>query len=155
MLTAFSPHASHRSLLIRAGCGLSLAVALLIGVTGCPGGSKDAANQVSGKVTLGTEPVMGTIVFVGPDGKENQTPIMANGNYKLDNPPIGKCKILVRGMGGTGAAVVKDTPAVKDAPNLGGGGGAGPPPKYGDVKTSDLEYEVKAGKQTHDVVLKK
>jgi len=138
--------------LVRAGCGLSLAAALLVGVTGCPS-KNEAANSVSGKVTLGNEPVAGTVYFVGPDGKEIMTPIMANGNYKLDNPPIGKCKVLVKGMGGMGTTV-KDTPAIKDAPKLGGGTGAAPPAKYADVKTTDLEYEVKAGKQTIDIPLK-
>jgi len=154
MLTPHAPHASHRSLLVRTACGLSLAVALLVGVTGCP--SKDgSANQVSGKVTLGTEAVAGTVIFVGPDGKEKPTPIMANGNYKLDDPPIGKCKVLVKSMGGpTGGQIVKDTPPIKDAPKLSGGGGAAPPAKYGDAKTTDVEVEVKAGKQTIDIPLK-
>jgi hypothetical protein len=141
--------------LVRTACGLSLAVALLVGVTGCP--SKDgSANQVSGKVTLGGEAVAGTVIFVGPDGKEKPTPIMANGNYKLDDPPLGKCKVLVKGMGGAigGPIAAKDASAgTKDAPKL-GGGGAAPPAKYGDVKTTDLEFEVKAGKQTIDIPLK-
>jgi len=127
---------------------------LLVGVTGCP--SKDgSANQVSGKVTLGTDPVAGTIAFVGTDGKEKSTPIMANGSYKLDDPPLGKCKVTVKSMGGpVGGALVKDTPQIKDAPKLGSGAGAAPPAKYGDVKTTDLEYEVAAGKHTKDFVLK-
>jgi len=146
MLPAFP----HRPLPVRVIRGLSLVllVALLVGAVGCGGGTKESANSVSGKVTLGNEKVSGEVVFVGSDNSQKGTPIKPDGTYVIADPPLGKVKVLVKGMGGPS----KMAPP-KDAPPM-AGSGAEPPAKYGDVKTTDVEVEVKAGKQTIDIPLK-
>jgi len=125
---------------------LTLLIAAIL-AAGC--GEKQAANVVSGKVTLDGEPVSGTVVFIGADSKEASAPTNLEGAYKIENPPLGQCKVLVRGMAGlTGTAPPKDAPSM-------GKQGAAPPPKYGAVTTTDLSYEVKAGKHTYNIELKK
>src|SRR4051812_18600270 len=80
---------------------LSLFVALLVGLSGCDKKGDEAANSVSGKVTLNGEPVSGVVIFVGADNKEYPSPIKPDGSYSVPNPPTGQVKILVKGMGGT------------------------------------------------------
>jgi len=138
-----------RSFFRTGGVALGLFAVLLVGASGCGGGPKESANQVSGKVTLNGSPVSGNVIFVGPDGKQGMPALIkGDGNYTAYDPPQGKCKVLVSGMGGgTGPA----TP-VKDAPAL-GGQSVNPPPKYADAKTSNLEFEVKPGKNTYNIEL--
>jgi hypothetical protein len=124
-------------------------------VTGCGGKSGDKntmKSEVTGKVTLGDKPVSGQVVFVYSDGKELVSPITGDGSYMLADPPTGSVKIYIRSMGGT--VVPKGGPDIpKDAP--GGGGGVPAPPKYASAATSGLTYEVKAGKQEHNIPLNK
>jgi len=150
MMMSASP-ARGRSPLARTVCGISLVIALLVATSGCGGGPKGPANSVSGKVTLGADPVNGTVVFIGPDGKQAQVPT-SSGEYVLADPPVGKCKILVKSMGGP--LVSGGMPPPKDAPAMPKAAGVSPPAKYGDARTSDLSYDVAAGKQTHNIELK-
>jgi len=125
---------------------LTLLIAAIF-TAGCDKGG--ASNVVSGKVTLDGEPVSGVVVFIGADSKEASAPAGIDGAYKIENPPLGQCKILVKGTAGiTGMAPPKDAPAM-------GKQGLAPPPKYGAPNSSDLSYEVKAGKHTHNIELKK
>jgi len=124
---------------------------MLAGLSGCDKKPDEAANSVSGKVTLNGEPVLGTVVFVGADNKEAMSGIKADGSYSVPNPPTGQVKILVKGMGGA-------APPVATPPKEGGGtmpkaGGVAPPAKYGAVNTTDLKFEVTSGKQKHDITL--
>jgi len=123
--------------------------------TGCPG--KAGTNAVSGKVTLDGKPVSGTVIFVWPDSKELASPIGPDGSYSIPNPPPGQVKILVKGMtsGAVEAPVGGPPPGAGDLPKIPNAStGVQPPAKYGDASTSDLSYEVKAGKQSHDLALK-
>jgi len=130
-----------------------LLVALILGV-GCNTKGKEPENQVSGKITLSDgSAVAGTVIFVGSDNKEVTGIIKPDGTYLVLDPPQGKVKILVKGMGGIAPQQpAKDAGgAMKDAPSM---GGKAPPARYASIKTTDLEYEVKSGKQTHDITLK-
>jgi len=152
MSSVFAPPCCRRSRSFwrTGGAALGLFAALLLGASGC-GGPKESANQVSGKVTLNGSPVSGNVIFVGPDGKQGMPALIkGDGTYTAYDPPQGKCKVLVSGMGG-GAG---PTTPVKDAPAL-GGQTAAPPPKYADARTSDLETEIKPGKNTYNIELKR
>jgi len=133
---------------------LGLFVGLLVGVSGCDNKGKEAANSVSGKVTVGTEPVTsGEVVFVSADNKQVPSPIKADGTYLINDPPAGKVKILVRGLGGSAIGGDKGKAAIKEVPPI-GTKGATPNPKYASPATTDLSYDVKPGKQTHNIELK-
>jgi len=151
MLTAFVLPGGRPLRSVRLACGfLVLSVGLLVGVTGCDSKSKDPANSVTGKVSLGGQQVDGEVVFVGTDGKQVPGPIKPDGTYIIVDPPQGEVKILVRPMGGGvgGAAVIQP----KDAPAMGGKNA--PPAKYHSVTTTDLKYTVTSGKQKYDIELK-
>jgi len=149
-LPAGSPSVPRRFLL--RGLPLPLFVALLVGLSGCDKKADEAANSVSGKVTLNGEAVAGTVVFVGADNKEVPAPIKPDGSYTVPNPPTGKVKVLVKGM--LGSAPVATPP--KDSgsmPKMGGGSGVAPPAKYGAVASTPLSFEVTSGKQKYDIPL--
>jgi len=129
---------------------LCLFVALLVGLSGCDKKGDEAANSVSGKVTLNGEPVAGIITFVGADNKEVSGPIKPDGTYTVANPPAGQVKILVKGMGGT---LPTATPPKEAGGNMPKMGGVSPPAKYSAVNTTDLKFEVTSGKQKHDITL--
>jgi hypothetical protein len=140
---------SHRFLL--RALSLSLFVALLVGLSGCDKKANDPADSVSGTVKLNGESVSGMVAFVGADNKEVISPIKPDGSYVVANPPKGKCKVLVKGMLGTGPiAPPKDA---GNMPKMGSGSGANPPAKYGAVNTTTLEFEVTSGKQKYDITL--
>lgn len=135
--------------------GLFLLFAFL--TLGCDKSGKGGANEVTGKVTLGDQPVAGDVVFVYADGKELATPIV-DGKYTMPDAPTGPVKVFIRpGLAASGKLV-----APKGGPEAGGGipvagggsGGAAPPQQYQSAATSGLTYEVKAGKQTYDIPLK-
>jgi hypothetical protein len=136
--------------------GLCLLLGALILATGCGGGSKALSNSVSGKVTVvpGDQIVSGSVVFVYSD-KEKVTPIGPDGTYTMADPPAGQVKILVKGDQSRLAA----PPPMKggpEMPSMGGGSQAVPPPiRYATAQGSDLTYEVKPGKHTHNIELKK
>jgi hypothetical protein len=135
--------------------GLLLLASLVI-LTGCSG-SRGDANSVTGKVKLqpGDKPVSGIVHFVYADGKEVTAPTGEGGTYKIIAAPPGQVKILVKAMPGATIVAPKggEMPG-KDAPVSTSAGGVPPPQKYGVSQSSDLSYEVKAGKQTHDIELK-
>jgi len=126
----------------------------LVLLFGCSG-SKGDGNTVSGKVKLGDKPVAGMVHFVYADAKELTAPISeADGSYTISKAPTGQVKILVKGQPGAGAGALKKPPGGE----IPGGAptstaGVPPPAKYGVAATSDLTYDVKAGKQTHDINL--
>jgi len=158
MLTDQTPSTAKRYLSGRVLGGLSLAllVALLPGVTGCGSGPQGAKNSVSGTVKMGGENVAGTVAFVGSDPNPKETPIKPDGTYQVDDPPTGQVKIVVKGMGGPGGAPagVKPAPGGPEMPSMPGmAKGATPPAKYGSPASTPLTYDVKPGKQTHNIEL--
>jgi len=129
---------------------------VLVLSAGCGGGKGDAKDSVTGKVTLNSSPVAGTVTFVYEDNKEVAGPINPDGTYLVSNPPPGKVKVVVKGHPGTGALVPTPKGAGPEMPSMAGSGSqAVPPPrKYGSAATTDISYEVKPGKHTFDLPLK-
>jgi hypothetical protein len=132
---------------------------------GCPGGGA-VSDVVTGKVTLGDKPVSGMVTFIGPDSKR-VSGAATDGAYFINNPPKGLCKITVEGMPGAPTSIgmtgnnakdasnplkdVKDGSLAKTSAPVSGGGVA-PPKKYASPDNG-LSFEVKGGKQEHDIKL--
>jgi hypothetical protein len=153
----------------RRGFGASGLGVLLILSAGC--GSK---GTVSGKVTVNDQPVRrGTVTFIASASTwASAVPIGEDGSYTIVNAPSGPVKITVASaepnprLGGKfkdrkGPAQEEGNtedmpPSVRNRFNPGAAGPAGPsvPKKYNDRETSGLTYEVKPGKQEHDIQLK-
>jgi len=130
-------------------CSLAFAIVL----SGC-GGSSSGANSVTGKVTYKNGPVSGLVVFVYGDSKEVSAPIQPDGSYNMVNPPPGQVKIVIKPMpGGTGGVTPKAGAPMKDAPSSEGNQNPPPPLKYQNQASSTLTFEVKTGKQPHDIPL--
>jgi hypothetical protein len=136
------------------GLYFSLLLAFVALVTGC--GEPGPATVVSGKVTLGADPVKGTIHFVGADGKEVSGPIGPTGGlYTVTDPPLGEVTVLFKSSELAIAPPLEAPPAGSDATKtLGGTAGAGvaPPKKYADG-AGGIKYTVTAGKQQKDFEL--
>jgi len=145
----------HSNAIFRA-CSL-VAFTLFVGsVVGC-GGGNTPKTEVKGKVLLGDKPVAGTVVFVSNDGKEVAAPIMPDGTYTATNAEVGSVKIYIK-PGALGAPTVgapKSAPGTPEMPKDMGGTSSGvpAPAKYTKVETSGLTYDVKSGKQEHNITL--
>jgi hypothetical protein len=126
----------------------ALLLSLSAALAGAPGCAPVPAS-VSGTVTLNNEPVSGVVVFVGPDGKEEEAPIAPDGEYVLPNAPLGRCKVKVKGFPG-----ISTGPPPKAAVILPDSAKMGPPPpaRYADPDNG-LTYEVRKGKQRFDIPL--
>jgi len=124
--------------------------------SGCSGGAGAAKDAVSGKVTLNGQAVAGEVKFVWQDKKQEMaSPINPQGEYTILEPPPGKVKIVVKGMMAGQKLIAppaKDAPKMEGAPVVGTGGVA-PPAKYESVASTPLEFEVKSGKQQHNIEL--
>jgi len=138
----------------------SLGLCLLLGLiltTGCGGGKSGSGTTVTGKVTLEGQPVNGIVHFVHATAPEATAPSGPDG-YTMINPPLGQVKVLVKAMPGAaapGAATPKGSPELPSMAGTSTAQGVAPPAKYGHPGTSDITYEVKAGKQTFDIPLKR
>ncbi len=127
-------------------------LAASLAVAGCGG----STGSVTGKVTYkGKTLTSGKVTFVS-ETNSAFAPIQPDGTYSIPKVPTGKVVITV------------ETPKAHQTmamdPSKMGGGPSGPvePPKnpeveapvrYADPKTSPLNYEVKSGTQTYDIVL--
>jgi hypothetical protein len=125
-------------------------------LVGCGGGYKEAADSVTGTITVkGEKAGAGTITF---HGSKDVVGTITDGKYKVDNPPIGQVKVSLRGIGGPTVAEAAGKKLTGEAGKavegkgglLTAGGGATIPKKYESPETSGLTYEVKAGKTTKD-----
>jgi len=137
------------------GLGFGLLCAAVVLAAGCAKKDKDS---VSGKVTLGGQPVAGIVTFAY-DKSEISAPTTADGSYIFTAPPPGQVKVTVKPLPGAGAGALAPPPkGGPDMPSMPAGTASGqgvpPPAKYGSPATSDLSYEVKAGKQTYNIDLK-
>lgn len=151
-------------------CGGLLLVGLLALVTGC-GPNYKARAVVKGKVSIGNKNLTtGTVMFYGKDNLSASATIDKEGNYVMNDAPLGDVKITVMvpkpPMGGgmmkmPGMGKMKDIKSVNpenpgqsinlmgDMPDR-----VVPiPDKYGNVATSGLTYSVQKGEQTHDIKL--
>ena len=152
------------------GFGVSGLGVLLILSAGC-----SSKGTVSGKVTVNDQPVRrGTVVFTAASDNSwaSSVPIGEDGGYTIVNAPPGPVKITVasadsnrrlggkfkdrKGQGAEDASTDDMPQSVRNRFNPGASGPAGPsvPKKYNDTETSGLTYEVKPGKQEHDIQLK-
>ena len=155
----FIPIGCSRPNLMRA-TAIFFVATLLVWIPGCPDPAK--SNYVTGKVTLDGKQVSGDVTFHGADNKEAKGPIGPDGMYTIMNPPMGTVKITVKPglmptlVGGADSPKkdLKDT-SMKDAPKTDTkvGQSVPPPKKYESTATSDLTYEVKPGKQEHNLTL--
>jgi hypothetical protein len=127
-----------------AGCGKSGTSA-----GGDSGGGKGETSSLTGTVRLAEKPLThGSVAFHLDSGRVLKAVIKNDGSYEIHNPPAGRARIVV----------------VSGPPPIGvAGGGAnkevkleqiGISARYADPATTDLVYEITAGKQTYDVVLK-
>jgi hypothetical protein len=130
------------------GFGLSLLVAALGLMAGC--GGKANKEGISGKVTMGGEPVSGEIIF-NFAGKDFRSPIGTDGSYQIVKPPAGEASVTVKSM------LAPAAPNVKGAPETGLGGtaktGVAPPAKYAKPESSGLKYTYKGGEEKKDFEL--
>jgi hypothetical protein len=133
---------------------IALVLVVAIGITGCPGSGP--ANSVQGTVTLNGKPVNGELFFITSDGKQIQAPLL-DGKYFINDPPLGQVKITIKSMPGfTGASGTKgqlDKGAGTDLSAKATVSEAVSPPEKYSRPDNGLTYEVKAGKQTHDITL--
>ena len=136
--------------------------AIFLAVCGLLSGCSSAGpeNVVTGKVTLDNEPVVGTVVFQGADGKKIDTRIDVRGIYFI-SPPPGKYQVAVVGLQ---PLTPDEIEATKKAQDKGPDGvpatkgtisGVAPPEKYADPAKSGLIVEVTKGKQSFDIPLTK
>jgi len=110
----------------------------------------------------------GTVAFTTKDGRVGSGQIDFDGNYEVNDAPIGDTTITVRvpvvpvGPKGSSGAL-KPPPGIPEMKSPGGEKTAAPvidpkkiveiPNKYNNVETSGLTYTVVKGEQTHDITL--
>jgi len=130
----------------------------VVWLAGC--GGKGVKSNVKGKVLIDGKPAAGSIVFIDADGKKLSAPINGtDGSYNLLNPKKGLNKVAIEGGLSADVPGGKDikpiVPETKEQKLTEGLTGGTPPHKlYGDVKTSNLEVEVKGEKdQVFDIDL--
>lgn len=157
--------------LLRLGIGLFLVV-LLAPAIGC-GPNYKARAVVKGKISFGGKHLTaGNIMFYGPNGLFSSASIDKNGNYVMNDAPLGSVVIAIKvpemtqgamgmmgrgpGSGGKGSQSVNpENPSQKmgvmtDMPTH-----VVPiPAKYANEGTSGLTYTVEKGEHTHDIDLK-
>ena len=149
---------------IRATFAVSMCALGLMTLAGCG----KQTSEVRGTVTVGGEKVSsGNIVFIGEDGRVDSS-VITDGTYTMLKAPIGKVKITVASTAPSGASrgqagnIAGLPPELKEKAASAVKGSSVPasakkgvqvPTKYSDEKTTDLTYEVKSGKQEHNIDL--
>jgi hypothetical protein len=152
--------------------GMLLAFVVSIGMSGC--GPSTAT--VTGKVYLDETPLKGgTVVFLPADGKGyGRADIQEDGSYKIEKAPAGKGKITVdtewmnpanradtskfTKYGPPPGAKAPDGKTLDDIFRKDKAGDLGAryipiPPDYADPDKTTLTYDVKSGKQEHNIKL--
>ncbi len=124
--------------------------AALVFVPGC-----SETNSVSGKVTFNGAPVKaGFVTFIGADNKRKVANIGSDGEYQLNQPPMGTVKVTVAGVSGSaplpraGRSVPRDLHGVsQESPSS-----QALPRRYADPDNG-LTFEVTGGAQRFDIEL--
>jgi hypothetical protein len=133
---------------------------VVLAAAGC---GSSSTGTVSGKVYVNDVLVKGgTITFFGADNKGIPTKIGEDGSYTVENLAVGKAKICVD-TSWLDPAKKKvysyaPPPGKKDLPGpstTSAGTFVAIPAKYADPQKTDLTLEVKGGRQSHDVRMKK
>jgi hypothetical protein len=130
---------------------LTLAVCFVT-LTGC--GQK--TTEVKGKVTYKNEPLqVGTVIFVGEDGRQELASLSREGTFTIPRSPRGKVRVAVQtpAAGMPGVAPPKTGSDKRETSLPSNYVHPVPiPARYGDVKTSGLEYEI-TGPKTLEIAL--
>jgi hypothetical protein len=121
-----------------------VAVAALITIAGCS--NEPPTGEISGKVLVDGKPAtLGSITFIPTDGKTSTAggEIKPDGTYGF-KAPVGNMKVEIRVPKVVGKQKIYDTPdsPIQDVME------ETLPDKYNN--TTELTYEVKAGKQEKD-----
>jgi hypothetical protein len=141
---------------------------LLIGLAGCSPANLRA--KVKGKVKFFDKTLTaGTVAFTSKDGRIGTANIDFEGNYEMNDAPVGEVTITVSvprmPMGPMPGGAPKPPPGVPEMrpPGEIGGGSTAPaidpkkivqiPGKYEKAETSGLTFTVEKGQQTHDITL--
>jgi hypothetical protein len=144
--------------------GLLLFFCLL--VAGC-GPDQKARGKVKGKVKFFDKNLTcGTVTFVAKDGRVGSGNIDFDGNYEVNDAPIGDTTVTVKVpsvMRVPKGGQFQPKPPGNMPEMKGSGGGGNPtidptkiveiPGKYGAADTSNLTYTVVKGEQTHNITL--
>lgn len=116
--------------------------------------------SVSGTVVYNRKPLpSGTVLFHGEDGRVAHSLIDENGNYTIDNPPLGLVRITVRshaampaGMPSSGRPPESPSPPAQDG-KASSDTYVPIPKRYLAPDQSGLTYTVQVGPQTHHIEL--
>jgi hypothetical protein len=128
---------------------LGLASALVL-IPGC-----SETNSVSGKVTLKGEPVKaGFVTFIGEDNHRKVANIGSDGEYTLNQPPMGTVKVTVAGVTTTAPAPKAGQRAMRDVHGVAQeeGSSQAVPRRYADPNNG-LTFNVTGGTQRFDIEL--
>jgi hypothetical protein len=139
-----------------------------IALVGC-GPDQKARARVKGQVKFFDKHLTcGTVGFMTKDGRSGSANIDFDGNYDMNDAPIGDVTITVSvprmKMGPAASGPPKPPAGVPEMRPPGGiGGGTSPmidpskiveiPPRYESSETSKLSYTVVKGEQTHNITL--
>jgi hypothetical protein len=166
-----SPRANHAR--YRFFVGVCLAFSLLTLVIGC-GPDYKARAVVKGKVTMAKKPLTsGTVMFYGPNNITSSAIIDENGDYAMNDAPIGDVTITVvvnapPGMGAGPKGVAAEWKKVAGVGESKDPTGENPgiaimsklptnvvriDAKYGKPESSGLKYKVEKGEHTHNIEL--
>lgn len=116
---------------------------------------------VSGVVNYQGKPLKsGTVSFIPEQGSAIDSLIDSEGNYRVENVPVGNAKITVREGGTTDSGSLKAVKSPRSPeemrkammPRLAKDSKF--PKVYGDPETSGQTYTVQPGPQKHDIDLK-
>ena len=104
-------------------------------LTGCGGGEKP--NVLTGKITLDGQSVDNVLIVAeGPNKQSVGGNSDGNGNYKIENPPIGSIRLQLVEVPGQAKGPVRPKLAAFSKP------------------AKAVPYDMKPGSQTFDIVLK-
>lgn len=133
-------------------------------VIGCGPRGYKFDGEITGTVTIDGKPVTaGTVVFISEDDQYSAAaPINEYGQYKMKEPPVGKCFVLVQTANKRGSLRPKNNPTGGDSEEAGSRGIILPPPeevgltyvptpeKYEEKHTTDIFVVVKPGKEKQE-----
>jgi len=150
--------------------GLALFILLVAVVAGC--GPNTSKAKVKGRVRfLDKYLTAGTVGFINKEGQIGVAQIDFDGNYEMNDAPVGPVKITVKVPNVSGAGPKGDSGPKPPAgvPPMRPPGSAAEektftptidpktivkiPGKYASADTSELTYTVEKGEQTHNITL--
>src|SRR5262249_32301451 len=123
-------------------------------VSGCGG----KTNLVSGKVTLNGSPLKGGLVtFLGAGKAQAVANINNDGDYQMDNPPVGTVKVTIMQLPTNlpmrGTAPPRSAIARAPVPDLKPPSAGEPVPRKYQNPDNGLTYTVTRGRHTFDIHL--